>query len=232
MSNKKKVLLWGGGSQARIINEMLIELDIGTPAVIYDSSLKEIKFNSLARFINDIDQLKILLPAISHYVICIGNEHGYARYVIAQNLKKIGLEPLNLVHHTSYIDKTSIYGNGLIAMPFAMVHKFCKIGMQVIINSNATIEHESVIGNGVHIMSSASISGRAVINDYATIGANSTILPDITIGEGAFVGAGSVVTKNVSPYTVALGNPAKFFRENRLSINQSDFRIFETNIGI
>jgi sugar O-acyltransferase (sialic acid O-acetyltransferase NeuD family) len=222
MSDNKKILLWGGGSQARIINEMLIELDIGSPMVIFDSSLKEIKFNSLARFINDIDELKIFLPAISHYVVCIGNEHGYARYVISQNLEKIGLEPLNLMHHTCYLDKTSIYKNGLIAMPFSMVHKFCMIGSQVIINSNATIEHESLVGNGVHIMSNASISGRAIINDYATIGTNATILPDITVGEGSFVGAGSVVSKNVSPYTVVLGNPAKFYKENKLSINQAD----------
>jgi acetyltransferase-like isoleucine patch superfamily enzyme len=96
------------------------------------------------------------------------------------------------------------------------------IGSQVIINSNATIEHESLVGNGVHIMSNASISGRAIINDYATIGTNATILPDITVGEGSFVGAGSVVSKNVSPYTVVLGNPAKFYKENKLSINQAD----------
>lgn len=47
------------------------------------------------------------------------------------------------------------------------------------------------------------------IGDKAWIGAKSIILKGITIGEGAVVGAGSVVTRNVKPYTVVAGNPAK-----------------------
>lgn len=43
----------------------------------------------------------------------------------------------------------------------------------------------------------------------AKIGANSTLLPGITIGEGALVGAGSVVTRDVPPGEIFVGNPAK-----------------------
>jgi len=50
------------------------------------------------------------------------------------------------------------------------------------------------------------------IKKGASIGANSTILPGIVIGEFAMVGAGSVVTKNVAPYSIVLGNPAKLFK--------------------
>ena len=48
-----------------------------------------------------------------------------------------------------------------------------------------------------------------VIEDKVWIGINSTILPGVKIGYGAIVGAGSVVTKDVPPYTVAGGIPAK-----------------------
>ena len=44
------------------------------------------------------------------------------------------------------------------------------------------------------------------------IGAKSIILKGVTIGEGAIVGAGSVVTKDVAPYTIVAGNPAKFIK--------------------
>ncbi|GHV10405.1 hypothetical protein FACS1894162_4300 [Bacteroidia bacterium] len=43
----------------------------------------------------------------------------------------------------------------------------------------------------------------------ATIGANATILCGVTIGEYAMIGAGSVVTKNVPPYALIVGNPGK-----------------------
>lgn len=51
------------------------------------------------------------------------------------------------------------------------------------------------------------------IKNKAWIGFNSIILKGITIGEGAIVGAGSVVTKDVPPYTIVAGNPAKIIRE-------------------
>lgn len=51
--------------------------------------------------------------------------------------------------------------------------------------------------------------GKIVINDDAWIGAGAIILPNVTIGEGAVVGAGAVVTKDVPPYTVVVGVPAK-----------------------
>ena len=52
-----------------------------------------------------------------------------------------------------------------------------------------------------------------VIRDKAWIGFNVSILKGVTIGEGAVVGACSVVTRDVPPYSVAAGNPARLIRE-------------------
>lgn len=50
---------------------------------------------------------------------------------------------------------------------------------------------------------------RTIIRKGASIGANATILPGIEIGQYAMVGAGAVVTKNVPPYAIVVGNPAR-----------------------
>jgi acetyltransferase-like isoleucine patch superfamily enzyme/uncharacterized membrane protein YbhN (UPF0104 family) len=51
------------------------------------------------------------------------------------------------------------------------------------------------------------------IGDDVWVGANCIILPGVRIGRGAIIGAGSVVTKSLSPFTVAVGNPARSVRE-------------------
>ena len=52
-----------------------------------------------------------------------------------------------------------------------------------------------------------------IIGDDVWIGARVVILPGVEIGKGAIIGAGSIVTKNVPPYTIVGGNPAKAIRK-------------------
>ncbi len=61
----------------------------------------------------------------------------------------------------------------------------------------------------VPIMDQGHIPGRIVIEDDVWIGANCVITPDVVIGHGAVVGAGAVVTKDVPPFAVVGGVPAK-----------------------
>jgi galactoside O-acetyltransferase len=105
------------------------------------------------------------------------------------------------------------------------------LGNQVIINvgsyisgeGSLVIEDEVLIGAQVRILSAgheihagaSSIARNPIthgpihIGRGAWIGAGSTILQGVTIGEGGVIGAGSVVTKDVPPYAVAVGNPAR-----------------------
>lgn len=57
---------------------------------------------------------------------------------------------------------------------------------------------------------------RIEIGNDVFIGAAAIILPEVTIGDGCIIGAGSLVTKNIPPYCVAVGNPAKIIKERNL----------------
>jgi len=80
---------------------------------------------------------------------------------------------------------------------------------------------------------------RTVIRKGASIGANATILPGLTIGQYAMVGAGTVVTKDVPPYAIVVGNPARIIgyvdsdREraaSRSSVDQAEVQ--ERAVGV
>jgi acetyltransferase-like isoleucine patch superfamily enzyme len=59
-------------------------------------------------------------------------------------------------------------------------------------------------------------SAPVVIEDHVWIGFNVGILKDVTIGKGAIIGAGSIVTENVEPFTIVAGNPAKIIKKLQL----------------
>ena len=57
------------------------------------------------------------------------------------------------------------------------------------------------------------IKGDTVIGNDVWIGQNAVILPGVKIGDGAIIGANSVVGHDISPYTIAAGNPARVIRK-------------------
>ena len=208
-----RILLWGASSKARILAAMVEELGAGEITAIYDPTREVSGFDSPAVFTNDPAMLDTLMPTLTAAVIAIGAAHGAARFATARSLEGAGLSGLSLCHPRAWCDPTAKVGAGLQLMPGAIIHKFCELGEQVIVNTNATIDHECQIGHGCHIMGSAAIAGRVRIGDHATIGTNATILPDLHIGAGAYIGAGAVVTRDVPPGAVMVGVPARHVRD-------------------
>jgi len=78
---------------------------------------------------------------------------------------------------------------------------------------NRRREIGSRFDSGDHSMPPDVVTSQVVIEDDVWIGFKSSILKGVTIGRGAIVAAGSVVTKDVPPYTLVAGNPAQIVRE-------------------
>ena len=66
---------------------------------------------------------------------------------------------------------------------------------------------------GDNMMDIPHIINSVIIEDGVNIGIGATIMPGVRIGKGAIIGAGSLVTKNIPPYTIAVGSPAKVIKE-------------------
>jgi acetyltransferase-like isoleucine patch superfamily enzyme len=65
---------------------------------------------------------------------------------------------------------------------------------------------------GMYAMHCPFTAGKVIIKDGAHIGIGAIIMPGVTIGEGAVIGAGAVVTKDIPPYSLAVGVPAKVIK--------------------
>ena len=112
----------------------------------------------------------------------------------------------------------------------AVIGHNCKISSHTFICEGVTIGDNCFIGHGVMFINdnypkAVNQDGRledeenwsqrfvkTTVNNNVSIGSNATILGDVTIGEGSIIGAGSVVNKDVPPYHVWAGNPAKMIK--------------------
>ena len=97
------------------------------------------------------------------------------------------------------------------------VHIDASCGGRIEIGNDVLIAQNVVIRASNHAFRRADIpirgqghqGGRIIIEDDVWIGANCVICPDIRIGRGAVIGAGSVVTKDIEPFEIAGGVPAR-----------------------
>ena len=83
------------------------------------------------------------------------------------------------------------------------------IGEHVKIGPNVVIRDSD---NHLIIRKGNTISAPIHIDDEVWIGLNCIILKGVTIGKGAIIGAGSIVTSNIPPYSLAVGSPARVIR--------------------
>jgi acetyltransferase-like isoleucine patch superfamily enzyme len=144
---------------------------------------------------------------------------------IGQNVK---LSKFINLYGCSIGDNTKI-GSFVEIQKNASIGKNCKISSHTFICEGVHIEDDVFIGHSVTFINDtfprATVPGgklqteedwqveRTIVSKGASIGSGSTILSNVTIGENAIVGAGSVVTKDVQPNVIVVGNPARFLRE-------------------
>lgn len=87
------------------------------------------------------------------------------------------------------------------------------------IGSHVDMASEVMIYNAQHDIQSDDFhaeTGNVLIEDYVFIGPRVIILPGVTIGKGAVIAAGAVVTKDVEPFTIVGGIPAKVVGERNV----------------
>lgn len=113
-----------------------------------------------------------------------------------------------------------VLGRGVMLLSSAIVGDFSRVQDQAHIVGDMVIEENVFIGMGVITsndndvyLSRFGVQGDPqrgpIVRRLAVIGSAATILPNVEIGEGALVGAGAVVTRNVPPWTLVTGVPAR-----------------------
>lgn len=122
------------------------------------------------------------------------------------------VEVRNLTNTESFV------GNNVSINRNTVIRGCFRIGNDVAIAPNCTIIGANHIFQRTDIpirQQGVGTRGGVVIENDVWIGANSVILDGVTIGEGSVIGAGSVVTKSIPPYCIAVGNPCQVIKSRK-----------------
>lgn len=133
----------------------------------------------------------------------------------AQDLR---LKFFNLVHPGVHVHRTVKMGEGVSFLAFSVVSAYCRISDHVSVNYLASVSHDCAIGDYATICPGVNIGGGSVLGQGVFMGIGSCCMDKKKIGRWTVVGAGAVVVKDVTDYSVVVGNPASSIAKRKKGI--------------
>lgn len=155
------------------------------------------------------------------------NQSSIEDYVVENDRRNSAIPLLDLKGITARIEPGAIIrdqveiGDNAVIMMGASINIGAVIGEGTMIDMNAILGGRATVGKNCHIGAGAVLAGvieppsakPVIVEDDVLVGANAVVLEGVTIGKGSVVAAGAIVTKDVPPYTVVAGAPAKVIKE-------------------
>lgn len=133
-------------------------------------------------------------------------------YERIQRLHSLGI-PIEkfatLKHPTAVLSRNVKLGYGVVMMPGVIISPDVSLGNHTQLYANSFVGHDTKVGDYCFIANNASVGGIVTLEEGVHIGSNSSIREHVTIGKWSIVGLGSVVLKDVEPFTITAGNPEK-----------------------
>jgi len=211
----ERVLVIGPGPQARSIPDVIaasrnLELigfvDMANERRFLSGDIAHFPVYEAAQF---PEELKAKLGEFS--VLVTIDRKGIRQQVIEQ-VRESGLPLANIIHPSAVISPNARLGGGILVSPGVIIGFGASIGNHVIINSAATIDHDSVIQDDIIISPGVHLAGFVTIKSGTFIGIGACSVPGVTIGSNCTIGAGAVVIDDIPDNVVAAGVPAKVIR--------------------
>jgi sugar O-acyltransferase (sialic acid O-acetyltransferase NeuD family) len=201
METTDKVYLYGASGHAKVVIDIARKAYYDIPFLIDDNPE-----------VHELAGLQVIHSAegLSPIIVTIGDCQARKRIV-----EKLGERDYLSVIHPSAIKADSVkLGHGTVVMAGAMLNPYASVGNHCIINTGASIDHDSIIHDFVHIAPHCTLCGGVEIGEGTWVGAGSTIIQGVHVGKECFIGAGAVVVKDIPDGSLCYGNPARVINKH------------------
>lgn len=199
----KKLILIGAGGYAKSVLDSLDIYHYDFVGFIDDyKSGTHLGYKILGDSITSIEN-----PNDYCYFVSIGD--NIKRQYWYDTLKQNNLSLINVIDPSAMVSKNATIGTGCFIGKTAIINSDAHIGNNCVVNTKALIEHGCRIQDNVNVSTNSVLNGDVKVEDGVFVGSCSVVNGQLIIGKGSTIGSGSVVVKNVKPYTIVVGVPAK-----------------------
>lgn len=209
-----KVVVWGASGHALVVADILRLMGNYVIVGYLDSVSPHRRGESFggANVLGGREHLEDLKRSgVNNLALGVGD--CKARLELANVAMNLGFTLITAVHPSATVSSSVGVGAGSVLCAGSVVNPEAKLGLAVIVNTCASVDHECVIGDGVHISPGAHLAGKVTVGRETTLGIGSVARDGINIGERCIIGAGSVIVSDLPAGIMAYGVPARVIRK-------------------
>lgn len=126
-----------------------------------------------------------------------------------EKYKELGYNFATVIHPTAFLGSEVHLDEGVQIMAGTIIQTSSQIGMNTIINTKASLDHDCQIGAHVHLAPGVTLSGGVKVGQGSHIGTGANLIQNLQIGPESLIGAGSLVLKDLPAQSKVAGVPAK-----------------------
>jgi len=206
--SKQKFLIQGAGGHAKVVVDVIDKMSDADIQGVFDDYAEASKKVLDYPILGDAEKLVEAAKASDcEFIVAIGDNK--VRRKLFEYFKGQGLNAGIAEHPTVTLASETSVGEGSMLIASATINPGCRIGVNVIINTDAVIDHDSVIEDHAHIAPNATLCGNVFIGENTWIGASATVIEGVKVGKNCLVAAGAVVVEDVPDNSIVGGVPAK-----------------------
>lgn len=203
-----RYIILGGGGHARVVAELLLKIGAKIEGYTDPSSASSLGYD--IDYLGGDDVLKSYSKSGVRLVLGVGSsQSNEARSRLFEGVKEEGFIFSSVVHPSAVLASDVSPDEGVQLMAGSVVQSRTSLAKNVIVNTNAAVDHDCRIGPHVHVAPGSTISGAAVLEEGVHVGAGATIIQGVCVGTGSTIGAGAVVVDDVPTNTTVVGVPAQ-----------------------
>lgn len=214
MGAPRIMLLSAGSPLIPDLEESCARAGLTIRAIIRDPKGNEFALNTeLLADVKTLDTVAFETPIITP-VFTPGYRQRAYRWLEEAVGPDVRLRAATVLDPTALVPRSCSFGPGCYVNSGAVLGAASKFGTHCMLNRGCVLGHHLEVGDFVSFGPAATVMGDVRIERGAVIGMNSTVRTFLTIGANSVVGAGAVVTRDVPPNTVVVGNPARVLRSD------------------